>query len=465
MSNKLIGISVGGAVIALLLTFLAYSFFSNRWVSVVEGNLSESAKSEIESKLMEWGQSYRVKEENGAILILAQEVVGVRSRLEALGLPAEQKQGFEVFDDSDYGLSDFVQNVNYRRALEAELERSIRRIAGITAARVHLTLKRESIFKDKRVSPKASVIVRLEGDHQLTPGQIHGLQKIVSSGVEGLDADSVVVANESGIVISGEDYPLASYSHFQDVESTLRKKIEGVVSTFLSGAQTFSVALTVDVNMDRVQSIKDAVLPVGESGTGLLIKKSQQTNIDEAGKNIDGVQESHLEEEYAYSREKSEVKRAVGKIDHISVAVVVDGWISEEERIVLENIITAAGGLSKARNDSVVVAVRARAKGSTPVGDPQVSVERVQPNQPVTLSENKSVVREQQVPPALSIEETLLLWLRENIVVLVICVLIVAGSLVFAGYVIAASRRKSIPKLTDQERQLLMEQLEEVLVK
>jgi flagellar M-ring protein FliF len=475
MTNKLIGLSIGGVAIAVLVTFLAYSFFSNRWVPVVEGELSESAKSEIESKLMEWRQLYRVRESDNAILILSQEVVGIRSRLESIGLPAEQKQGFEVFDDSDYGLSEFVQNVNYRRALEAELERSIRKLAGINGARVHLTLKRESIFKDKRVSAKASVIVRFEENYNLTPAQIHGIQKIVSSGVEELEADSVVVTNESGAVISNDDYPFAGSTQFQDVELKLRSKIENVVNTFLGGNNDFSVALTVDINMDRVQSVKDTVLPNGNSEAGLLVKKSQQTKAGAAGKKADGIQQSHTEEEYVYSREKSEIMRAIGKVDHISVAVVVDGWISEEERIMLEKIIIAAGGLSIKRNDSVVVAMRAgdakAGSGDTLVDD--VINGSVRAIESVAVSIDKEKTHNRQAGKVSSVknpivedsivEDSIWVFIRNNIVAVIACLLGLAGSLVFVGYFIAVRVKQSIPKLTEQERELLMEELEKVL--
>ncbi len=120
----------------------------------------------IVQKLKEQAVEYRLSDGGGTVLVPSEKVDELRLSMAATGLPKSGRVGFELFDKTNFGATDFTEQVNYRRALEGELERSIRAISSVEQARVHLTVAKESIFVDSRLPAKASVILRLRpGSH------------------------------------------------------------------------------------------------------------------------------------------------------------------------------------------------------------------------------------------------------------------------------------------------------------
>src|SRR5512146_1380551 len=114
------------------------------------------------------------------------------------GLPRSGRSGFELFDKSNFGLTDFAEHINYRRALEGELERSVMSLAEVEQARVHLTFPKDSVFLESRQPAKASVMVKVRSGKALAAQNVQAINHLVASAVEGLSPDAVSVLDMNG---------------------------------------------------------------------------------------------------------------------------------------------------------------------------------------------------------------------------------------------------------------------------
>jgi flagellar M-ring protein FliF len=145
---------------------------------------------------------YRLADGGSTVLVPSDKVDATRLEVMSTDLPLKGTVGFELFNKSDLGLTDFAQKINYQRALQGELERTIMSLDGVEAARVHLSLGEDRIFRDDRVPPKASVTIHMRKGAVLTESAAQGVQRLVAAAVPQLDATSVVILDEEGQVVS-----------------------------------------------------------------------------------------------------------------------------------------------------------------------------------------------------------------------------------------------------------------------
>src|SRR5580700_4316097 len=164
---------------------------------LVSGLAAEDAGA-VTAKLKEAGVDYRLKDEGATVLVASARVAEVRLELASAGLPRSGRIGFELFDKTNFGATEFVEHINYRRALEGELERTVMSLAEVEQARVHVTFPKESVYLESRQPAKASVVVRLRPGAQLVPQSVTAIQHLLASAVEGLAPESVSVLDVSG---------------------------------------------------------------------------------------------------------------------------------------------------------------------------------------------------------------------------------------------------------------------------
>src|SRR5215468_6425072 len=170
----------------------------------------------ILQKLRESGVEYRLPEGGGAILVPSARLAELRLNMAAAGLPKTGRIGFELFDKTNLGATEFTEHVNYRRALEGELERSVMSLAEVEQARVHLTFPKDSVFLDSKQPAKASVMVKVRPGARLAPQNVLAINHLVASAVEGLSPDEVSVLDMNGNLLgrprpaNGLDGPEAS---------------------------------------------------------------------------------------------------------------------------------------------------------------------------------------------------------------------------------------------------------------
>lgn len=230
-------IVAGAAAIAILVVLFLWARAPD--YRVLFSNLSDSDGGVIIARLDQMQVPYRFSEGGQAILIPAESVEQTRMALASEGLPKGGGVGFELMDGQSFGISQFAEHVNYQRALEGELARSIESIDSVQTARVHLAMPQESVFVRDRRQPSASVILTLYRNRAVSEGQVSAITHLVSASVSNLPVNQVTVVDQNGNLLSqpgGDDTRNlndAQLKYTAQVEENYRKRIETLLSTIV----------------------------------------------------------------------------------------------------------------------------------------------------------------------------------------------------------------------------------------
>jgi flagellar M-ring protein FliF len=295
---------------------------------------------------------FEIRNDGAVIMVPKDKVTRLRMKLAEGGLPKGGGVGYEIFDKSDaLGTTSFVQNINHLRALEGELARTIRAIDRVQAARVHLVLPERPLFAREVPEPSASIVVRVRG--ALEPQQIRAIRHLVASAVNGLKPQRVSIIDEAGQLLadgaSGATDNAIGDERRAGFEKRMRSEIEAIVSSVV-GAGRARVQLSADFDYNKITQTSDRFDPEGR------VLRSSQTREESSataenngqvtvGNELPGNQQnanppaardqSKKTEEtnnYEISRTtKTEVTEA-GRVNRISVAVLVDGSYSKNEK-------------------------------------------------------------------------------------------------------------------------------------
>ena len=195
-----------GIVLVALFTVAATVGFT-RWNRESDFKLLYSAMAPedaaaVVQKLKEGAFDYRLAENGASVLVPSAAQAEARLALAAAGLPKTGRIGFELFDKTSFGATEFVEHINYKRALEGELERTVMSLSEVEQARVHLTLPKESIFLDQQQPAKASVVVKLRPSARISPQNVLAITNLVASAVEGLAPESVSIVDMNGALLN-----------------------------------------------------------------------------------------------------------------------------------------------------------------------------------------------------------------------------------------------------------------------
>ncbi|WP_102841464.1 flagellar basal-body MS-ring/collar protein FliF, partial [Burkholderia pseudomallei] len=184
------------AIVALVLWSRAPDY------RVLYSNLSDRDGGAIIAALQQANVPYKFADAGGAILVPANQVHETRLKLAAMGLPKGGSVGFELMDNQKFGISQFAEQVNYQRALEGELQRTVESINAVRAARVHLAIPKPSVFVRDREAPSASVLVDLYPGRVLDEGQVLAVTRMVSSSVPDMPAKNVTIVDQDGNLLT-----------------------------------------------------------------------------------------------------------------------------------------------------------------------------------------------------------------------------------------------------------------------
>jgi flagellar M-ring protein FliF len=231
--------------------------------------LSPEDASAIVQKLREGGVDYKISDNGSGVLVPEDKVAELRLEMAGQGLPKTGRIGFEIFDKTNFGITDFAEHVNYRRALEGELERSVMAISEVQQARVHVTLPKDSVFTDAREPAKASVLVGLRPGTRLSSANVIAITNLVSSAVEGLSPESVSVVDTNGNLLSrprregaNDDTQMSDemLEYKQAVEHDLASKINSTLEPLL-GADKFRTGVSADLDMTSGEQSEETYDP------------------------------------------------------------------------------------------------------------------------------------------------------------------------------------------------------------
>ncbi len=372
----------------------------------------------IAAKLKEMKVPYTLKGDGTTILVPAAMVLDARLRLATEGLPQGGGVGYEVFGNSPLGgMTDFMQKLNYRRALQGELARTIGRIAAVHSARVHLVIPEKALFREQQEKTTASVALTLVPGRHLASEQIRGITQLIASSVPGLDPQDVVIVDDTGQILRKDErtntlaQPEAQLAHQRAQESDLERKVQTLLEPAVGkGKVQARVSVTLDFQqLERTEERYDADNPairsqqrVKEEGTGTgfgaMGTPGVRTNVPEgvppgsppgAGdKHTSSRQTEMVNNEL--SKTITKVVAPTGEIKKLSVAVLVDGTYqagvkgerqyvprSAEELAKYREIVKSAVGFNESRGDRVDVADAHFDRQDDPEAAPQGEAQRV----------------------------------------------------------------------------------------
>lgn len=313
------------------------------------------------------------------VLVPARDAYRARIQVMERGLPSRATVGFELFDHVEFGMTDFAQRINYQRALEGELARTITALEEVDQVRVHLVLPEPGLFRRTDEGPKASLTVGLKPATQLRPVRVMALQRLVAAAVPGLKPDAVAIVDLTGRPLEGVSSATgddASNSPGSGgmlemqraIEDYLAKKAQLALDAAVGGGRS-AVVVNVELEHGDRQRHRETVLPVGAGITGAvrsLRSWGGRAAFSEALQPLAGVdvsepvptskgRDSGTEVQYEVGREIEDVRSGGSEIKRLTVGIVVHNALADAELPGLSDVVAKAIGLDPGRGDQVAV--------------------------------------------------------------------------------------------------------------
>lgn len=320
-------------------------------------NVDEKDAAEIVSSLKEMGIQYEVTDAGKTISVAKNQVESVRLDLLAKGIKSQLPVGFELFNNSDIGLTDFSQKINFQRALEGEITRTIQSIPSIDQVRVHLTLPDNNSLLSHHEMPKASVKVAFHDGH-VEEKQIEGIQRLVAAAVEGLDPTRVTITGFDGVELTKYNISGSTSSNIEEQQETVQKLLVGNIKKLLIpifGEEKISVSVVAEYELEKKKEITRRLIPaVNESGF-LKSRSSDTQNSSSSGDSDNKKYNKKSKDEYVYGDQYVEKNNQPGSLSRISVAVAIYTPLDKEQKLSLERLVKASVGFEPIRGDQLVL--------------------------------------------------------------------------------------------------------------
>lgn len=341
-------------IVLLFASAGVYWLLTTKATAPVFDGLSESQVASVETYLSQQGIPFEKDPTTQQILVDENTKHQLRMELVGNGIINEGRVGFEIFDENDYGMTDFAQKINFQRALQGELEKTIVAIEGIRNVRVHLKLDSKKSLFEKRKPIAASVVLYLEAGKSLSNNQVFGIKKLVSGAVERLDPENVNVIDSTGRNI-GETNSLNGLSAEDSIDNRVEKNLLERANNILLGVldeQDFSISLSVE--LDRVSKTSE-IESIPNANNGALIKKVSRTQVSIQKGKTNSRNPVSEESEYRYGRQLDKVVKQAGQIAKISVGVVITTEMESKNIEELQTVLSAGLGINNERGDVIQI--------------------------------------------------------------------------------------------------------------
>ncbi len=380
-----------GAVALISIALFAVIIIQSQTAAhqLLYANLGEADAGSVVNWLKGQKIPYQLKNDGKNIWIPADKLYETRLELAASGLPSGGGIGFEIFDKQSFALTDFVQKVNYTRALQGELSRTITSLAPVESTRVHLALPEKRLFENQQKAATASVIVTLMAGRTLDKDQVQGIIHLVAGSVTGMNPENVKIIDASGKVLSGNEkdnsdqsVSLDMLAFQQEVEHRMESRaLELLDKTLGVDNSMVRVTATLDfAKVEKTQELFDADDPVvrseqmqqeesgGKTSGGVPgVESNLQGNAADKASSTPTASKTSRTTNYEISKTISKTVTPVGGVTKLSVSILVaDKTIpgkdqepatsqprTEEELKSLETMVSSALGLVKERGDSI----------------------------------------------------------------------------------------------------------------
>ncbi|MCP4583196.1 MAG: flagellar M-ring protein FliF [candidate division Zixibacteria bacterium] len=378
--RKIIVVAAAGG--AFLVIWLLSTQLIRANYQVLYRNLDSAEAGEVIDYLNESKTAYRLSDGGTAILVPSGKIHQVRLELASAGLPKSGIVGYEIFDQANLGMTEFLQKVNYRRALEGELAKTISRLEEIKTARIHMVIPESRLFKEDKKDPTASVVLYLNRNLPLSQRQVEGIIYLVASSVEGLTADNITILDSSGKLLTDRRSTdkLATLSSNQldmqkNVEVYLENKAQSMLDGVL-GANRSIVRISAALNFDQAERTIESYDPDNLSVRSEEIseeKGSETDSADPESKHDSSNSKKNTIRNYEVNKTIEYLVSQVGNLTRLNVSVSFDGSYemvkgpdgstsrqyvprSQEELDKLVALVKGSVGFSEERTDVIEVA-------------------------------------------------------------------------------------------------------------
>ena len=391
-AQKFAFFSAAGLAIAVILVSLMWALAPK--YQYLFTNLDESDASLIVQSLKENRIPYKLVKGGTALMIPEGSVYETRLNLASQGLPKGGRgDGFALFDETGFSTSEFVQKINYQRALQNELANTIMSLEEVDYARVHIAMPKESVFIEDEKPAKASIVVKPSAGRQITPGQVQGIVYLVAKSVRGLDPENISIVDIRGKVLyegKQNSDAISLATNYLDVKHTTENALQSRAQDLLEkilGPAAAIVKVSADINMDMVKSVEDNYDPEIHVVRSEELKSEFKSG-DDVNAGIAGTQsnlptgrgapgsipdnassgQSNVIRNYEIARHQTERIASPGNITRLTISVVVDGTYktdedggrifvprTEDELRNIEDAVKHTVGFSADREDTISV--------------------------------------------------------------------------------------------------------------
>ncbi len=368
---------IASSIGALVILGIASFYLTKTDYAILYSGLNQEDMAAILTELDKEGIKYKIGKDGTSILVPENQVRDIRLKLSAKGIPSKGIIGYEIFDQTGIGISNFQQQVNYKRAIEGELVRTILRMKNITDARVHIAFPEKSIFIREEEEPSASVFIKLKPGTEITQEQIVAIRNLVAASVERLKPSNVVIIDDRGrdltALIDEDEFTGLSEKQLEIVyqfEKNLEKKILKTLSEAIGYGK---VKVVVSAEMDFTKQEKkeeiydpDMTAVVSQqkkkertTGTGIGGVPGATANIPpgagvQGGGNIN-TEKSEVITNFEVSKKEVYTVDYAPKVKKISVGILIDREVENINLKEIEDLVVAAAGLDKERGDKVSI--------------------------------------------------------------------------------------------------------------
>jgi len=369
---------------ALVLTAGMFYWASRSNDQVLFSELDPRDAAAIVSELKRMKVPFQIGDDGTKILVDGKSVHEVRLSLMSRGVPISGGVGFEIFDNKDVGMTESMQKINYQRALQGELARTIMANDQLKSARVHLVVEEGGLFSRDKAHPKAAVSVVLKPGAHLSGDQILGIQRLVAAAVPGLDASQVTITDQRGIALSTEVDADASGAPAtgklrlkKQADEYLTRKVSEVLDRAFGPGQAI-VSVDATLNFDEIRRTDQNIVPLrghgdeigavvrrresiyrqpsaAGAGAATALKTTDTTGDRPAETAAGGTLTSTNEVEYELSKSGEQVLSTPGGIRRISVGVIVPQPLSDDQLARIRDIVSMAVGFNADRGDAISV--------------------------------------------------------------------------------------------------------------
>ncbi|HOV98546.1 MAG TPA: flagellar basal-body MS-ring/collar protein FliF [Bacteroidota bacterium] len=326
----LFGAVIAGALIGII---VLVGVLNRPTFGVLYSNLGTEDAGKIVQVLKERKVPYQLEDDGKVIKVPASQIYDLRLSLASEGLPHSSVIGYEIFDRTNLGVSDFVQKINYRRALEGELARTILQLEEVEGARVHIAVPEKALFKEDEKPVTASVVLKLKSAKPLKQDIVQGIAHLVSSSVEGLDANNVRILDSRGVLLSENTkqnslgaLTSTQYELQQKVESYLSSKVQSLLERTV-GMGNALVQVNADLDFRQIQRTMEEYDPDKTAIRSEQISE-EKTPVSDT---MPPATRSNTVTNYEVNKTVENIVESVGAINRLTVAAVVNGIEKKED--------------------------------------------------------------------------------------------------------------------------------------